>query len=56
MKTRVGSATEAHWLVLVLQVILDVAHLVVHCEELLHRRYGALLDPTKGNRTTPLKA
>lgn len=48
MKTGVGSATEAHWLVLVLQVILDVAHLVVYGEELLHCHRGALLDSAKG--------
>lgn len=45
MKARIGSAPEAHRLVLVLQVVLDVSHLVVHGEELLHRHCGALLDP-----------
>lgn len=51
METRVGSATEAHWLLLVLQVILDVAHLVVYGEELLHCHRGALLDSAKGLKT-----
>lgn len=45
VKTGVGSATVAYRLVLVLQVILDVPHLVVHSKELLHRYCGALLDP-----------
>lgn len=45
MKTGVGSTTKAHRLVLVLQVILDVPHLMVYSEELLHCHCGALLDP-----------
>jgi len=45
VETGVGSAAEAHRLVLVLQVILDVAHLVVNGKELLHRYCSALLDP-----------
>lgn len=44
MKTRVGSTTVAHRLIFVLQVILDVTHLMVHSEELLHGHCGALLD------------
>lgn len=45
MKTGISSTTESHRLVLVLQVILDVPHLMVYSEELLHRHCGALLDP-----------
>lgn len=45
VKTGVGSATIAHRLVLVLQVILDVPHLMVYSKELLHRYCGTLLDP-----------
>lgn len=47
MEARVGPAAEGDGLVLVLQVVLDVAHLVVHCEQLLHGHRCALLDPDK---------
>lgn len=45
MKTRVCPTAVAHRLVFVLQVILDVTHLMMYSEELLHRHCGALLDP-----------
>lgn len=48
VETGVGSTTVTHRLVLVLQVILDVTHLMVHSEELLHGHSGALLDSTGG--------
>lgn len=54
VKTRVGSSTVAHRLVLVLQVILDVPHLMVHSEELLHCYCGALLDPNEEEIVTQL--
>lgn len=44
VKTRVGSAAEAHRLVLVLQVVLNMSHLMVYSEELFHRDCGALLN------------
>lgn len=45
MEARVGPAAEGDGLVLVLQVVLDVTHLVVHREQLLHGHRRALLDP-----------
>lgn len=45
VETGVGSATEAHRLVFVLQVILNVPHLMVYSKELLHIYCRALLDP-----------
>lgn len=50
MKTRVGSTAEAHRLVLVLQVILDMPHLMVDSEELFHRHCGALLNPIRDEK------
>lgn len=41
----VSTAAEAYRLFLVLQVIFNMAHLVVHCEKLLHVDCGALFDP-----------
>lgn len=52
MKTRVGSTAEAHRLILVLQVILDVAHLMVHSEELFHGYCGALFNPEQDETQT----
>lgn len=45
MEARVGSVTEGHRLVLVLQKILDVAHLMVHCDQVIHSHNSALFDP-----------
>jgi len=45
MEAGVGPAAEGDGLVLVLQVVLHVAHLVVHREQLLHGHRCALLDP-----------
>lgn len=51
VKTWVGSTTEAHRLVLVLQVILDMSHLMVYSEELLHCYCGALLNSAKNEKS-----
>lgn len=48
METRVGTLAQGDGLVLVLQVVLNVTHLVVHCGQLLHRDPSALLDPGVG--------
>ena len=48
VEARVGAPSEADGLVLVLQVVLDVAHLVVHGEKLLHGYCGTLFDPGHG--------
>lgn len=45
METRVGPVAEGDRLVLVLQEVLDVAHLMMHCDEVIHVHHGALLDP-----------
>lgn len=45
MEARVGSPSEADWLVFVLQVVLNMTHLMVHSKELLHGYYGTLLNP-----------
>ena len=41
----VGSIAEGHWLVFVLQEVLDVAHLMVHRDQVVHSHNGALFDP-----------
>lgn len=53
VEARVGPAAEGHGLVLVLQVVLDVAHLMVHCEQLLHGHRRALLDPAVSKTALP---
>lgn len=45
MEARVGALAQGDRLVLVLQVVLDMAHLVVHCGQLVHCDPRALLDP-----------
>lgn len=41
----VGAVAEGDGLVLVLQEVLHMAHLVVHCDEVIHVHHCALLDP-----------
>lgn len=50
METRVGSITERHRLVFVLQEVLDVAHLMVHRDQVIHRHNSALFDPGDTNK------
>lgn len=45
MEARVGASAQGDMLVLVLQVVLHVAHLVVHGGQLVHGDLRALLDP-----------
>lgn len=45
METWVSPAAEAIRQFLVLQIVFNMAHLVVHCEKLLHVDCGALFDP-----------
>ena len=48
VEARVGTLAQGDGLVFVLQVVLNVAHLVVHCGQLVHRDPCALLDPGAG--------
>lgn len=45
----VGSITEGHRLLFVLQEVLDVSHLVVDCDQVVHGHHGALFDPEGTN-------
>lgn len=45
VEARVGSVAEGHGLVFVLQEVLDVAHLMVHSDQVIHGHDGALFDP-----------
>lgn len=45
VETRVGSVTEGHGLVFVLQKILHMAHLMVDRDEVVHGHNRALFDP-----------
>lgn len=45
VEARVGTSPQGDRQVLVLQVVLHVAHLMVHSGQLLHRDPCALLDP-----------
>lgn len=45
VEARVGSVTEGHGLVFVLQKILHVAHLMVDCDQVIHGHNRALFDP-----------
>ena len=49
VEARVGAVSEGHRLVLVLQEVLDVAHLVVHGDQVVHGYHRALLDPESGS-------
>lgn len=49
MEARVGSIAEGHRLVFVLQEVLDVAHLMVHCDQVIHSHDCALFDPGDTN-------
>lgn len=49
VEARVGAVAEGHGLVFVLQEVLDVAHLMVHRDQVVHRHHRALLDP--GDKT-----
>lgn len=48
VEARVGSLAQGYRLVLVLQIVLHVAHLVVHRGQLVHSDPRALLDPGAG--------
>lgn len=45
VEARVCPVTEGHRLVFVLQEVLHVAHLMVHCDQVVHGHYSALFDP-----------
>lgn len=51
--TWVGTFAVRARLVLVLQEVLNVAHLVVRHQQLLHVHLGALLDPAEGHGSVP---
>lgn len=48
MEARVGTSTQRDMQVLVLEIVLHMAHLVVHRGELIHRDPCALLNPGVG--------
>lgn len=48
VEARVGTLAQGDRLVLVLQVVLNVAHLMVYCGQLVHGDPCALLDPGAG--------
>lgn len=50
VESRVGSVTEGHRLIFVLQEVLDVAHLVVHRDQVVHSHNSALFDPGDENK------
>ena len=51
VKTWIGTVSEDNGQIFVLQVVLNVAHLMVNSEE-VHMIYsGTLLDPEKQNKT-----
>lgn len=50
VEARVGSIAEGHWLVFVLQEVLDMAHLMVHRDQVIHSHNSALLDPGDTNK------
>lgn len=50
VEARVGSITEGHRLVFVLQEVLDMTHLMVHCDQVIHSHNSALLDPGDTNK------
>lgn len=45
MEPRIGPVTERHGLLFVLQEVLDVAHLMVHGDQVVHGDHCALFDP-----------
>lgn len=47
MKARVGPTAKTYWLVLILQVVLNVPHFMVYCKELLHSNCCTLLYPAE---------
>lgn len=48
MEARVGTLAQGNGLLLVLQVVLHMAHLMVHRGQLVHSDPCALLDPGAG--------
>lgn len=48
VEARVGTLAQGDRLVLVLQVVLDMAHLMMHSGKLVHSDPCALLDPAAG--------
>lgn len=52
METGVGAAPEADRLVLVLEVILNMTHLMVDGEQLVHGHRGALLNPAENKQAS----
>ncbi len=50
VESRVGAVTERDGLILILQEVLNVAHLMVHGDEVVHGHHRALLDPWDGKR------
>lgn len=52
VEARVGSIAEGHGLVFVLQEVLDMAHLMVYGDQVIHGHNGALFDPGDVNKDT----
>lgn len=50
MESRVGAVAERDGLILILQEVLNVAHLMVHSDEVVQGHHCALLDPRDGTR------
>ncbi len=48
VESRVGAVAERDVLILILQEVLNVAHLMVHGDEVIHGHHRALLDPWDG--------
>lgn len=55
VEARVGSITEGHRLVFILQKILHVAHLMVDCDQVVHGHNSALFDPGDKHHSLKLR-
>lgn len=51
VESRVSSVTEGHGLIFVLQEVLDVAHFMVHSDQVIHSHNSALFDPAENKGT-----
>lgn len=51
VESGVGAITKGHGLIFVLQEILHMTHLVVNCDQVVHRHHGALFDPGHTNES-----
>lgn len=50
VESRVGAVTEGDGLIFILQEVLNVSHLVVYGDEVVHGHHRALLDPRNDRR------